>query len=150
VNTDHVNIDIKKILKMIPQKPPFLMIDGIIELVPGERVVAIKNVSINEPYFIGHFPNNPIVPGVLLLEAMGQAGQCAIFSDERFANKLILFAGANNVKFRRPAVPGDTLIITGEISDTDKKFGKLVSKIEANDTLICEGELSFFISDTKF
>lgn len=143
-------IGINQILKVLPQKPPFLMIDRITELTPGERAVAIKCVNINEPYFLGHFPGDPIVPGVLLLEAMNQAGEYAILSDKRFANKLVLFAGALNVQFRHPATPGDTLIITTEVSDTDKKFGKMTSKIEANETLVCKGEMTFFISDLEF
>ncbi len=144
-----MTIDINHILKVLPQKPPFLMIDRIVELTPGERAVAIKCVDINEPYFVGHFAGHPIVPGVLLLEAMNQAGEFAILSDERFANRLVLFAGVNSAQFRHPATPGDTLIITSEVTDIDKKFAKITGKIEANEKLICKEEITCFISDSE-
>jgi len=104
--------DIQKIMSILPHRYPFIMIDRILELVPGEKVVALKNVTINEPFFQGHFPGNPIMPGVLMIEAMGQAG--AVLAAESLAEKergsLIYFMGMNKVKFRKPVVPGDQII----------------------------------------
>ncbi len=105
--------DIQKIMSLLPHRYPFLMIDRILELVPGEKVIALKNVTINEPFFQGHFPGNPIMPGVLIIEAMGQAG--AVLAAESLPEKqqgsLIYFMSMDKVKFRQPVVPGDQLML---------------------------------------
>lgn len=109
--------DILKIMDLLPHRYPFIMIDRIVELTPGEKIVALKNVTINEPFFQGHFPGGPIMPGVLIIEAMGQAG--AILALESFPEKkkssLIFFMGMDKVKFRKPVVPGDQLILEMQI-----------------------------------
>jgi beta-hydroxyacyl-ACP dehydratase FabZ len=109
--------DILKIMDLLPHRYPFIMIDRIVELIPGEKIVALKNVTINEPFFQGHFPGGPIMPGVLIIEAMGQAG--AILALESFPEKkkgsLIFFMGMDKVKFRKPVVPGDQLILEMQI-----------------------------------
>jgi beta-hydroxyacyl-ACP dehydratase FabZ len=104
--------DIQKIMNLLPHRYPFIMIDRVIELVPNEKVLALKNVTINEPFFQGHFPKNPVMPGVLIIEAMGQAG--AILATESLPKEkqgsLIYFMGMDKVKFRKPVIPGDQII----------------------------------------
>lgn len=104
--------DIQKIMNLLPHRYPFIMIDRVVELVPNEKVVALKNVTINEPFFQGHFPKNPVMPGVLIIEAMGQAG--AILAAKSLPKEkqgsLIYFMGMDKVKFRKPVVPGDQII----------------------------------------
>ncbi|MBW1693404.1 MAG: 3-hydroxyacyl-ACP dehydratase FabZ [Deltaproteobacteria bacterium] len=104
--------DIQKIMNLLPHRYPFIMIDRVIELVPNEKVLALKNVTINEPFFQGHFPKNPVMPGVLIIEAMGQAG--AILAAESLPKEkqgsLIYFMGMDKVKFRKPVIPGDQII----------------------------------------
>jgi 3-hydroxyacyl-[acyl-carrier-protein] dehydratase len=104
-------LDIQEIMKLLPHRYPFIMIDRILELTPGEKVVALKNVTINEPFFQGHFPKNPIMPGVLIIEAMGQAGAvlAARSLDNEAQATLIYFMGMDKVKFRKPVTPGDQL-----------------------------------------
>ena len=121
------------------------MVDKILELTPGQKVVGIKLLGSNEPYFSGHFPGNPIMPGVLLIEAINQVGECLLLSDPKFEGKLAFITGCNNVKFKRPAVPGDVLVISGEILDSESKFGTAKGKIEIDGQIICEAEISFFI-----
>ena len=106
-------LDIQEIMKLLPHRYPFIMIDRILELTPGEKVIALKNVTINEPFFQGHFPANPIMPGVLIIEAMGQAGAVlAAKSLEREPHDvLIYFMGMDKVKFRKPVTPGDSVDI---------------------------------------
>ncbi len=109
--------DILKIMDLLPHRYPFIMIDRIVELTPGEKIVALKNVTINEPFFQGHFPGGPIMPGVLIIEAMGQAGAILALesSPEKKKSSLIFFMGMDKVKFRKPVVPGDQLILEMQI-----------------------------------
>ena len=117
--------DIQKIMSYLPHRYPFLLIDRIEEFVPGKKVVALKNVTINEPFFQGHFPGIPVMPGVLILEAMGQAGGVLAYESliENQEDMLIFFTGIDKARFRRPVVPGDQLIF--ELSLL-KRRGKLV------------------------
>ena len=94
-------MDIKQIMEIIPHRQPFLLVDRIVDMVPGESVTAIKNVSMNEPFFAGHFPNEPVMPGVLIVEAMAQAGAVAILSQEQFKGKTAYFGGINKAKFKK-------------------------------------------------
>ena len=102
-------LDINEIMKIIPQRPPILMIDKVEELIPGESCVAYKNVCINEPYFEGHFPGNPIMPGVLIAESLAQTGAVAILSMEENKGKNALFGGIDKLRFKKPVLPGDVL-----------------------------------------
>src|SRR5437868_7707193 len=109
-------LDINQIQQILPHRYPFLLIDRVIDLTPRERIVAIKNVTINEPFFAGHFPGNPIMPGVLILEAIAQAGGALLLTEvEDRADKLMVFTGIERARFRRPVVPGDQLRIEVEV-----------------------------------
>ena len=109
-------VDIRSILECIPHRYPFLLVDRVVELEPGKRVVAIKNVSFNESFFQGHFPGAPVMPGVLIVEAMAQAGAILILHDMKDrAGKLVYFAGIDKARFRRPVDPGDQLRMTLEV-----------------------------------
>lgn len=104
--------DIQAIMECLPHRYPFLLVDRVLEIVPGEKIVALKNVTMNEPFFQGHFPGNPIMPGVLIVEAMAQAGG-VLFSSQlkEKHNNLFYFMGMDKVKFRKPVVPGDQIIL---------------------------------------
>lgn len=102
-------LDINEIMKIIPHRPPFLLIDRVEEIVEGEKIVAIKNVTMNEPFFVGHYPGEPVMPGVLIVEAMAQAGAVAILSMDEFKVKTPYFGAIDKAKFRKKVVPGDTL-----------------------------------------
>ncbi len=112
-----MQFDINKIMEMIPHRYPFLLIDKIISFTPNQEAVAIKNVTINEEFFLGHFPNKPIMPGVLIIEAMAQtAAVCAIASlGDEYKNKPVYFTGIDSAKFRKPVLPGDTLNIHAKV-----------------------------------
>jgi len=136
-------MDINEILTILPHRYPFLMVDRIIELDPGSRAVGIKNVTINEPYFVGHFPIKPIMPGVLMIEAIAQVGACALFSHERYRGQLGVLAGVEKMRFKRQAVPGDTLIITSELIKIKSNFGWFKGEVHIHNDLVCRGELMF-------
>jgi 3-hydroxyacyl-[acyl-carrier-protein] dehydratase len=109
-------LDINDIFKILPHRYPFLLIDRVVEIVRKQRIVAIKNVTVNEPHFTGHFPGLPIMPGVLIVEAIAQAGGALLLTEvEDRSNKLIMFTGIERAKFRRPVVPGDQLRIEVEL-----------------------------------
>src|SRR5216683_3185708 len=115
---EHIQLDIQDILKILPHRYPFLLIDRVLDLTRKQRIVAIKNVTINEPFFAGHFPNLPIMPGVLIVEAIAQAGGALLLTEvEDRPNKLIMFTGIERAKFRRPVVPGDQLRIEVELKN---------------------------------
>jgi 3-hydroxyacyl-[acyl-carrier-protein] dehydratase len=138
-------MDTNQVMRVLPQKPPFLMVDKILEMVPGKKAVGLKMLGANEPYFSGHFPGNPIMPGVLLIEAINQVGECALLSDPKFTDKIAFITGCNNVRFKRPAVPGDMLVITTEILDSESKIGTGKGKIEIDGKLACEADVLFYV-----
>ena len=135
--------DIQKIMNLLPHRYPFIMIDRILELVPGEKVVALKNVTINEPFFQGHFPGSPIMPGVLMIEAMGQAGAvlAAESLPEEEQGSLIYFMGMNKVKFRKPVVPGDQIIFEIKFLKQRTKVFKMSGMAFVDEKLVAEAEL---------
>lgn len=112
-----MNYDIRDIQNTIPHRYPMLLIDKIIDLQEGQRAVGIKNITVNEPFFQGHFPDNPVMPGVLIIEALAQTGAFAILSLEKFKNKTVYFGGIQNARFKRKVLPGDTLKLITEITD---------------------------------
>lgn len=139
-------MNIEEIMDILPHRYPFLLVDRIIDLVPGKSAAGIKNVSINEPYFGGHFPGRPIMPGVLMVEAMAQVGACAILGDEKYRHQLAYLAGVDHVRFKRLAVPGDTLLISTELIKIRANIGKAKGKITVNDELVCNGEFIFALA----
>ena len=137
--------DINDIMKVIPHRPPFLLIDKITEMVEGEKVTAIKNVTMNEPFFQGHFPQEPVMPGVLIVEAMAQAGAFAILSMPAFAGKIAYFGALDKVKFRKKVVPGDTLELSVEIVKLKAIAGIGKGVATVNGQKVAEAEFTFII-----
>lgn len=121
-------LSVDKIMKILPHRYPFLLVDRILELEPGKRAVGIKNVSINEPFFQGHFPRTPVFPGVLILEALAQVGACALLSEEKHKNSLAYLAGIDKFRFRRVVVPGDQLLLEVELIKMKGSIGKAREK----------------------
>jgi len=128
-------IDINEIKKYIPHRYPFLLVDRIVELEVGKRVVGLKNVTVNEPFFPGHFPHSPVMPGVLIIEALAQAAAVLAFKTEGTVpdeNSMVYFASVDNVRFKRPVVPGDQLMLEAEIVRTIRNIWKFkaVARVE--------------------
>ncbi|MBF0216149.1 MAG: 3-hydroxyacyl-ACP dehydratase FabZ [Candidatus Omnitrophica bacterium] len=144
-------LDIKQIMACIPHRYPFLLVDRVIDYEAGKWIKAIKNVTINEPHFMGHFPGEPIMPGVLMIEALAQAGGIlAIVSEGRTGEKLAFFMTIDQVKFRKPAVPGDQLELYVEVLKIVRSnIVKTKGEVRVNGQVICEGELMFSVVDKK-
>ncbi|HSS50561.1 MAG TPA: 3-hydroxyacyl-ACP dehydratase FabZ [Thermoanaerobaculia bacterium] len=137
--------DIEWILSVLPHRYPFLLVDRVLEVEPGKRIVALKNVTINEPFFAGHFPGRPVVPGVLLIEGMAQAGGLLLLGDVAVADragKLLLFAGIEEAKFRRPVVPGDQIRYEVEVLRLRSTYCKLKGKVMVDGQLAAEAVIS--------
>ena len=132
-----------EIKRVLPHRYPFLLVDRILSMELGEHIVGLKNVTVNEPFFAGHFPNNPIMPGVLIVEAMAQvAGILALLTTpENLGNQNIFLMSLDKVRFRRPVVPGDQLILDLKVLRGGKKFFKMEGKATVDDTLVAEAEL---------
>ncbi|WP_392532808.1 3-hydroxyacyl-ACP dehydratase FabZ [Nostoc sp. C117] len=134
----------EEIQKLLPHRYPFLLVDKIIDYVPGKKAVGIKNVTVNEPCFQGHFPGRPLMPGVLIVEAMAQVGGIVLTQMSQSEDKLFVFAGIDKVRFRRQVVPGDQLVMTVELLWVkQRRFGKMRGTAEVDGQLACEGELMF-------
>lgn len=136
--------DILAIMNRIPHRYPFLLIDRIIELIPGKKVVAIKNVTINEPFFMGHFPNEPIMPGVLIVEAMAQAGGVLAWESadkEKQSEMTFYFSAMDRVRFRKPVVPGDQLVLEVELLRLRSTAAKMTGTAKVGDTLVAEAKM---------
>jgi 3-hydroxyacyl-[acyl-carrier-protein] dehydratase len=141
-----MTFDIQEILDLLPHRYPFLLIDRIVEFERGKRAVAIKNVTINEPFFQGHFPGRPIMPGVLVVEAMAQAGAVLMLSEmpDRHS-KLAVFTGIDNAKFRRQIVPGDQLRIEVDVLSFRTRAGRMAGKAYIDGKVACEATLTCMI-----
>ena len=141
-------LDSEQIMGLLPHRYPFALVDRVIEHDPGKKAVAIKNVTINEPQFQGHFPQRPLMPGVLIVEAMAQVGGLIVTQMPDLPKGLFVFAGIDAVRFRRPVVPGDQLIISCELmSIKRKRFGKVRGEAKVDDQLVCSGDLMFSLMD---
>lgn len=138
-------MNIQEIMETIPHRYPFLLIDRVLEIEEGKKITAIKNVTMNEQFFQGHFPVEPVMPGVLIIEAMAQAGAIAILSMEEYKGKLVYFGGINNAKFRAKVVPGDTLRFEVEIVKLKKVAGIGKGAVYIGDKKVAEAELTFMI-----
>ncbi|MFC1752482.1 acyl-ACP--UDP-N-acetylglucosamine O-acyltransferase [Thermoproteota archaeon] len=140
-------IDINEIKGVLPHRYPFLLVDRILELEDKKRIVGIKNVTANEPFFQGHFPDQPIMPGVLILEALAQAGGVLFLRDPEFTGRLAFFASIENVKFRKPVVPGDQLRLEIEAIRAKRNFIKLSGKALVEGKVVCEGNFIFSLME---
>jgi beta-hydroxyacyl-ACP dehydratase FabZ len=143
--------DIQKIIELLPHRYPFLLVDRVIELVPDDRITALKNVTINEPFFPGHFPGQPVMPGVLIIEAMAQAGGLLAFESGSGSNrgKLIYFMGMDKVRFRKPVIPGDQLILEAKILKWRSKVAKMSGTASVDNQLVAEAELMASFGERK-
>lgn len=140
-----MKLDKEQIKEIIPHRDPFLLIDEIIELEPGKRVVAMKYVNAGEYYFQGHFPQEKVMPGVLIVEALAQAGAVALLSMEEHRGKIAYFGGIKEAKFRQKVVPGDTLRLEVELERIRSRAGYGNAKAYTGDKLACQCEIMFAI-----
>ena len=142
--------DIEKIMEFLPHRYPFLLVDRVINLVPDDRIVALKNVTINEPFFQGHFPGKPIMPGVLIIEAMAQVGGILAYETgpPEKRNRLIYFMGMDKVRFRRMVVPGDQIIFEAKILKFRSKVAKMSGTAAVDGQLVAEAELMASFGDS--
>ena len=137
-------MDIHDILKRLPHRYPFLLVDRVLEIEKGKRIRALKNVSINEPYFMGHFPHRPVMPGVLMLEAMAQAATVLtlVSLDAELDDKTVCyFAGIDGARFKRPVEPGDQLVLDVTLDRAKASIFKYTGKVYVGDDIACEAEL---------
>jgi len=144
-------IDIKEIMKILPHAYPFLLVDRILEIEPGKRIVGIKNVTYNEPFFSGHFPNRPIMPGVLIVEAMAQTAGVLAFKSmsEESHKKPVYFLGIDNVRFRKPVVPGDQLRLELEITRHRQSIWGFRGKAIVDGKLAAEADLLAMLGEEE-
>jgi 3-hydroxyacyl-[acyl-carrier-protein] dehydratase len=142
-----MEMDIQAIQEVIPHRYPFLLVDKIVECEMGKRAVGIKNVTMNEPFFQGHFPDYPVMPGVLIVEALAQVGAVAVLGLEENRGKIGFFAGIDKFRFRGQVKPGDTLTLEVEMLRLRASMGKGKAVARVGDTVVAEGEIMFAIAD---
>lgn len=142
-------LDAQQIQAIIPHRYPFLLVDRIIEIEYGVRAVGIKNVTINEPFFQGHFPTYPVMPGVLIIEALAQVGAVSLLGTEEHRGKLAFFAGIDGVRFKRQVRPGDTLTLEVEMGRMRRGVGTGTAKATVDGELAVRGELMFAVTDIE-
>ncbi|MEZ3425844.1 MAG: 3-hydroxyacyl-ACP dehydratase FabZ [Lachnospiraceae bacterium] len=136
----------KEIMEIIPHRQPFMLLDVVEELTPGVRAVAKKCVSYNEPFFQGHFPNEPVMPGVLIIEALAQTGAVTVLSQEENKGKTVYFAGINGAKFKKKVVPGDVLMLETEIVRRKGPIGVGKATATVEGKVVAQAEITFAIS----
>lgn len=139
-------IDVNRIREIIPHRYPFLLVDRITYLDPGIKAIGYKNITSNEPFFQGHFPGNPIMPGVLIIEALAQLGCVAMLIKEEYKGMIGLFAGIDGVRFKKPVIPGDKLILQVELLKLKGPIGKFKAEARVDDQLAAEAEVLFAIA----
>lgn len=135
----------QEVMEIIPNRYPIFFIDKVTELIPGQKVVCQKNVTINEPFFQGHFPGEPVMPGVLIIESLAQAGSIPLLKQDDFNGKTAYLGGLNKVKFRQKVVPGDVLRLEVEIVKLKRNAGIGLGKAFVGDKKVCEAEMTFII-----
>lgn len=140
-------MDIQGVLATLPHRFPMLLVDRVLEVDEGRRAVGLKNVTANEWFFQGHFPGQPIMPGVLIIEALAQVGAIAVLSAEANRGKLVLFAGIDGARFRRQVVPGDALRLEVALTKLRGPIGKGTARAFVDDALAAEAELTFAVAD---
>lgn len=138
-------MNVQEIMEIIPHRYPFLLLDRVEEIIVGEKVIAKKNVTINEPFFQGHFPGEPVMPGVLIIEALAQAGAVALLSMPDFKGKTAYFGAMDKVRFRQKVVPGDTLTLEVEILKVKSVAGTGKGIAKVNGKKVAEAEITFMI-----
>ncbi|MCS6923745.1 MAG: 3-hydroxyacyl-ACP dehydratase FabZ [Fimbriimonadales bacterium] len=144
-----ISLDIEQIQQIIPHRYPFLLVDRIVELEPGKRAVGLKNVTINESFFQGHFPVKAIMPGVLILEAMAQVGAVMVLLLPEMRHRGALLGGIDNARFRRPVVPGDTLRMEVEMLWMRREVGRVKATARVNGELAAEAEITFALPEPQ-
>ena len=144
-------MEIKEIMSLLPHAYPFLLVDRIVEVEPGKRIVGIKNVTYNEPFFPGHFPGRPIMPGVLIVEAMAQTAGLLVFHSlpEEDHSKAVFFLGMDNVRFRKPVIPGDQLRLELEITKHRQSIWRFKGKALVEGKVVAEGDILAMLGDEK-
>jgi 3-hydroxyacyl-[acyl-carrier-protein] dehydratase len=139
--TELLNMNINRILKLLPHRYPILLVDRVIELEPTKRIKALKNVSVNEPYFQGHFPDFPVMPGVLILESMAQSSALLAFSENHDDDTIYYFAGIDNARFKKPVLPGDQLILNAEVVRSKGGIWKFNAFATVDNEIVAQADL---------
>ena len=141
-----MTLNSQEISALLPHRFPFLLVDRVLELTPGEYCKAVKNVTVNEPFFPGHFPGQPVMPGVLILESLAQTGALILHSLEENEHKMLYLAGADKVRFKKPVVPGDVLINDVRLLWYRRGFGRIQCTASVNDEVVAEAEIAFSLT----
>jgi len=139
-------LDIRKIMEILPHRYPILLVDRILELEPGKRALGYKNITFNEPMFAGHFPGNPVFPGVYMIEAMAQLAGCVVMEPGASARITPYLAGIDKAKFRRPVIPGDCLMMDVVLTKHRRGIGWVVANAHVGEEFVCSAELMFSLA----